>query len=224
MTKEWHNVQIKVSQYLASDRRNFSKMAVLSASVAGAGFLVWRLLRDKKQHNAISDDSPAWALRGGNKTPEGAITGNTVLINRPPEAVYAFWKDFTNLPKFMENVQSVAEDGPLSKWQIAAPGGTSVKFESRLTEDKANEQLAWATTENAQVRSEGKVTFTEAPGNRGTLVQVEIHYEPPGGAVGKAVAHLFRKAPGVQARHDLKRLKMLLETGEIATSQRAQTA
>ncbi len=220
MKNELHNAQQTLSRYLASDRNTFSKTAVLSASVAGAAFLVWRLLRDQKDQERTNDDAPAWAFRGRNKTADGAITGNTVLINRPPEAVYAFWKDFTNLPKFMENIQSVTVNGPLSEWQIAAPGGTSVKFESRLTDDKANERLAWATTENAQVRSEGKVTFTQAPGNRGTLVQVEIHYEPPGGELGKAVAHLFRKAPGVQARHDLKRLKMLLETGEIATSQR----
>ena len=34
------------------------------------------------------------------------------------------------------------------------------------------------------------------------------------------MAKLFQREPSIQARHDLKRFKMLMETGEIATSAR----
>jgi uncharacterized membrane protein len=64
------------------------------------------------------------------------------------------------------------------------------------------------------------VTFQKAPGERGTRVSLVMEYDPPAGAVGRAVAKLFLREPAVQARHDLKRLKMLMETGEIATSAR----
>jgi uncharacterized membrane protein len=38
------------------------------------------------------------------------------------------------------------------------------------------------------------------------------------GALGQALAKVFSAEPSVQSRRDLKRLKMLLETGEIATN------
>jgi uncharacterized membrane protein len=61
------------------------------------------------------------------------------------------------------------------------------------------------------------VTFTDAPGNRGTVVTADIAYEPPAGGAGRAIAKLFAAEPNIQARHELKRFKMLMEAGEIAT-------
>jgi uncharacterized membrane protein len=44
-----------------------------------------------------------------------------------------------------------------------------------------------------------------------------ILYDPPGGVIGKVIAKMFQREPAIQARRDLRRLKQLLETGEIAT-------
>ena len=49
-------------------------------------------------------------------------------------------------------------------------------------------------------------------------VTATIAYDPPAGAIGKLVAKLFQKEPAIQARRDLRRLRMFLETGEIATA------
>jgi uncharacterized membrane protein len=62
------------------------------------------------------------------------------------------------------------------------------------------------------------VEFVPASGNRGTIVRVELEYDPPGGALGAAVAKLFGEEPGGQIAEDLRRLKQRLETGEIATA------
>jgi uncharacterized membrane protein len=61
------------------------------------------------------------------------------------------------------------------------------------------------------------VTFKDAPADRGTIVTADIAYEPPAGDVGRLVAKLFAAEPNIQARHELKRFKMLMEAGEIAT-------
>ena len=45
-----------------------------------------------------------------------------------------------------------------------------------------------------------------------------------GGALGKIVAELFAMEPGMQAHRDLRRLKMLIETGEIATTEAPDAA
>ena len=60
--------------------------------------------------------------------------------------------------------------------------------------------------------------YRDAPGNRGTEVEALIAYVPPGGELGRWIAKLFRAEPALQGRRDLKRFKMLMETGEIATS------
>ena len=42
--------------------------------------------------------------------PEGhadTIIGRSVTINRPRDKLYAFWRDFSNLPAFMDNVVQV---------------------------------------------------------------------------------------------------------------------
>ena len=68
------------------------------------------------------------------------------------------------------------------------------------------------------------MTFEPAPGDRGTRVSLRMSYDAPGGPLGRAAAKLSLREPEVQARHDLKRFKMLMETGEIATSAHTRAA
>ena len=82
--------------------------------------------------------------------------------------------------------------------------------------------IAWRSVEDSEIETSGEVRFEDAPGKRGTRVSLMMAYDPPAGALGRAVAKLFLREPQVQARHDLKRFKMLMETGEIATSARTR--
>lgn len=148
-----------------------------------------------------------------------AVTGRSVTIDRPREEIYAFWRDFSNLPKFMENIEEAREVEPgLSQWKIRAPLGQTVTVKSRIVNDRPGEQIAWRSTEDSGIETEGKAMFRDAPGGRGTIVTAIIAYKPPMGMLGQAVAKLFQAEPSVQARRDLKRLKMLMETGEVATN------
>ncbi|TNC71690.1 SRPBCC family protein [Rubellimicrobium roseum] len=170
------------------------------------------------QEPRLTDDAPGRTAKqarfGG-----FAVTGRSVTIDRPKDEIYAFWRDFSNLPRFMENIVDAGEPEPgISTWTIRAPMGTSVKVRSRVVNDRPGEQIAWRSTEGSGIETEGKVMFRDAPGGRGTIVETVIAYKPPMGMVGQAVAKLFSAEPSVQARRDLKRLKMLLETGEIATN------
>jgi uncharacterized membrane protein len=143
----------------------------------------------------------------------------TKVINRPADELYRFWHNFQNLPQFMEHVQSVELTGPgRSRWVVRAPAGTSVEWEAEITEDRRDELIAWRTLPGASVPNRGRVQFRPALGNRGTLVTVELHYEPPAGKLGAAVAKLFGEEPVQQAAGDLRRFKQLMETGEVVRS------
>lgn len=163
------------------------------------------------------DDAPDRARRD-DKDGDLAIVGRTVLINKPRQEVYAFWRDFSNLPNFMRAVDAITTEGSLTRWTVKAPLGQSVTLVTEITEDVPGSVIAWRSTEESQIKTEGRVSFTDAVGDRGTAVTAEIRYEPPADDLGRLAAKLFGAEPNIQARHELKRFKMLLETGEIATA------
>jgi uncharacterized membrane protein len=164
-----------------------------------------------------ADDAPG---RSAKKARFGdmAVTGRSVTINRAKDEVFAFCRDFANLPRYMENIEAVTEGEGTQSWTIRAPLGRSVKVVTRIVNEREGEQFAWRTTDESQIEGEGKIMLRDAPGGRGTIVTSIVAYKPPLGAVGQAVAKLFQAEPQVQTRRDLKRLKMLLETGEVATN------
>ena len=151
--------------------------------------------------------------------PHDAVATRAVTIGKPREEVYAFWRDLKNLSRVMENIERIDDLGDgRSHWVVKAPAGQTVEWDARITEDEPGRRIAWTSEEGAQVKNHGAVEFRDAPGDRGSEVHATIVYEPPGGALGKLVASLFQTEPGLQAKRDLRRLKMLLEAGEIATT------
>ncbi|TZG27636.1 SRPBCC family protein [Sphingomonas montanisoli] len=151
-----------------------------------------------------------------------SLVGRTVTINRPRAELFAYWRDFTNLPTFMDNIVSViVKDAATSHWVVKAPGGKTVEWDAVITEEKDGETIAWASTEGADVPNSGRIDFRDA-GARGTIVTATIVYDPPAGLVGKLIAKMFQREPAIQARRDLRRFKQLMETGEIATASRTR--
>jgi uncharacterized membrane protein len=151
--------------------------------------------------------------------PKGdTISGRAVTINRPVAELFAYWRDFSNLATFMENVVSISPiDDRRSHWIVKAPGGRTVEWDSAITEERENSFIAWASEPGADVDNSGRIDFREA-GARGTVVTATMLYDPPAGAIGKLIAKMFQREPAIQARRDLRRFKQLMETGEIATS------
>jgi uncharacterized membrane protein len=183
----------------------------------------------RKISETTYEDAPLTAAR--NPDPTGlteygidaragdSIIGRTVTINRPRLQLYEFWRDFRNLPLFMENIEQVTlSDDRRSHWVVAAPGDRSVEWDSVITEDEPGSIIAWKSVEGARVRNSGRIEFRDASNGRGTLVTATIAYDAPGGTVGKAIAKLFQREPNIQARRELRRFKQLMEAGEIATA------
>lgn len=147
-----------------------------------------------------------------------------VTINRDADDLYAVWRDFSNLPRFMENIVSVSsvEDG-LSHWTVKGPNGP-VEWDAQITEDVPGRRLAWASVEGADVDNAGVIEFRPSTEGRGTEVRALISFKAPMGAAGRMIAALMQKDPHIQARRDLRRFKQLMETGEISTSPANQDA
>lgn len=150
----------------------------------------------------------------------GVRVDKSVTINKPRAEVYAFWRNFENLPKFMRHVHSVSRlDGNRSHWIAQSLGGRTVEWDAEMNNEVENQLIGWRTLPGSDVDSAGSVRFHTAPGGRGTEIHLSLQYNPPGGELGAAVLKLIGSDPARQIQEDLRRLKQLLETGEIATTQ-----
>jgi uncharacterized membrane protein len=148
-----------------------------------------------------------------------------VTVNRPPHEVYEFWHNLENLPRFMQHLESVQVTGErTSHWVARGPGGISAQWDAEMMDDYPGQQISWHSVGAADLPNRGAVEFKEAPGGRGTEVRVTVEYYPPGGAAGRAAARMAQVITAQQLEEDLKRLKQVLETGEIATARNTAAA
>ena len=135
----------------------------------------------------------------------------SIRVNAPLEKVYAYWRNFTNFPNFMEHVEEVrplAGNDRLSHWKIKGPLGKSVEFDAELTKDEPNKTLGWNST-GGEMGTSGAITFAETGDN--TQVHVVMQwYDPPGGAVGEMASKLLQD-PEKMLEEDLQRFKDIAE-------------
>ncbi len=143
----------------------------------------------------------------------------SLTINKSPEELFRFWRNFENLPRLMNHVQSVKVlDNTHSHWVAKAPGNTSVEWDAEIFNEKENELIAWRSLPGATVPNAGTVQFKKAPGNQGTEVRVEIDYQPPAGVIGAVFAKIFGEEPNQTVQEDLRHLKQMMEAGEIPST------
>jgi uncharacterized membrane protein len=139
----------------------------------------------------------------------------TLLVHAPIDEVYRFWIHVENFPRFMEHVRSVKRDekNPFrSHWEVAGPGGVTMKWDAEVTRHVPDELFAWKSLPGSGVEHAGVVHFEEV-GEDTTRVHVRMTYMPPAGALGHAVASMLGADPKSRMDEDLVRFKALLEEG-----------
>jgi uncharacterized membrane protein len=161
--------------------------------------------------------SPVASLGQG----EGAMIEQSVIINRPPDELFRFWRQFDNLPRFMDNLESVTVlDGRRSHWVAKGPVGTRVEWDAEVHNEIENELIAWRSLPGADVDQAGSVHFVPAY-DGGTEVRVIMRYTAPAGKAGDAVAHILGAAPEQQIGDDLRRFKQVMDARETVTPESA---
>lgn len=155
------------------------------------------------------------AALGGSR---GISVEDAVTITRPVSELYRFWRDFEQLPRFMQHLESARQlDERRSHWVVRAPGRRTVEWDAEIITDIPDKMISWRSIDG-DVASAGSVHFDDAGADRGTVVRVKLHYAPPGGKLGSWAAWAFGEEPSQQVHEDLRRLKQLLETGEVPTT------
>ncbi len=163
--------------------------------------------------NTALDEAPSgWAtsVRRG----EGVRVDERIVLNRTRGEVYRFWRNFENLPRFMDHLEAVVVlDERRSRWTARGPAGSRVEWDAEIHHEIPNELIAWRSLEGSQVDHAGSVHFVPTE-NGDTEVRVVLRYDPPAGKLGAAVARLFGEDPSRQVADDLRRLKQVVEAGE----------
>lgn len=155
--------------------------------------------------------------------PEEPTTSQAVVtVAVQAETVFRYWRNFANLPKLMSHLErvDVLSDRD-SLWIAREPSGGKLRWRSTLDKLRENELIAWTTLTptagEADLPHRGSLLLRPAPGDRGTEVRLTLVYRPPAGSGARAVSRLLGTTPRQQTRESLRRLKQLLETGELPT-------
>jgi uncharacterized membrane protein len=187
--------------------------SLLSRAVTGRCAVNRALGRNTARGGRVS---PVASVRRG----EGIKVERSVVVNRPVHEVYQFWRNFENLPRFMDHLESVTVlDETRSHWIARAPAGTRVEWDAAIHNEIDNELIAWRSLPGSDINHAGSVHFTPAS-QGGTEVRVVLSYEPPAGKLGAAVAKVLGEEPAQQVEDDLRRFKQVMEALEVQGNSR----
>ena len=187
-------------------RRWRSMVAPAGAGLIARGVSGWCPLNYAMGRGSAVDDTRA-ALGG----PRGINVEESITIARRPEELFEFWRDLTNLPKFLSHVERVdLLDARRSHWVVQGPAGTHVEWDAEVINEIRPDLLAWRSLPGSDVASAGSVQFRQR-GPAETELRVRMQYSPPAGKAGAAVARLLGESPESMLRMDLRRLKTILE-------------
>ena len=192
-------------------------------SLVGAGMLLRGTTGHCHVYDAFGMDTTSEGTQRSPYARRSLLSGKihvtkALTINRSAAELYEFWKNFENFPRFMRHLESVTKlDEKRSHWKAKAPLGMTVEWDAEITSDIQNERIGWKSVEGAFIPNSGVIEFLPTR-DRGTEVKVVMTYEAPGGKLGEWIAWALGEEPSVQIHDDLRRFKMLMETGMIITT------
>ena len=178
------------------------------------GFLLYR---------GTSGNCPMYSAMGKTKgvAHTQAINIRTnLIVNKPKDEVYAFWRKLENLPLFMKHLATVTEiDAKHSHWEATLPGNIGkVKWNAEIVKEEPGYMIGWQSIPNSMVNNAGKVTFNDALNGQGTELEVVISYHPPAGELGSGVAKLLNPVFEKMIRQDVMNFKEYIETKHKSAS------
>ncbi|HWG45598.1 MAG TPA: SRPBCC family protein [Gemmataceae bacterium] len=148
----------------------------------------------------------------------GVKVDESIIINRDPSVLYSFWRNFENLGRFMQHLESVEvrSDGR-SHWRARGPMGMTFAWDAEVINEKENELIAWRSVDGSEVDTAGSVHFRVLPNGRGTEMRVVLKYDGHAAQLAAPLARLLGASPRQQIHDDLRRFKQVMESGELAT-------
>jgi len=177
-----------------------------SLLLLGGAYLLYRALSG---HCPITK---AWKTsHHRDHTPSNVNVRTHVVVGKPREEVYAFWRSLENWPLFMRHIGNVDElDNTTSAWTMKMPGGEDLRWEARIVKEEKNAELSFASVPGAPIMTTGKINFAATPGN-GTRIDVLLSYRTPFGPIGEKLSRLLTPAFREKVEADIHNFKHYME-------------
>jgi len=151
----------------------------------------------------------------------GIHVREAIRLELPLEAVYGFWRSLENLPRFMTHLREVRElGGGRWHWVAEGPADVPVEWDAEIINEVPNKVIGWRSIAGSDIATAGSVHFSTARQGRSTQVSVHLQYAAPGGRATRLLAFVLGRDPAHMIREDLRRVKQLLEAGEIPRASR----
>jgi len=130
----------------------------------------------------------------------------SIDVKVPVSTAYNQWTQFEDFPHFMEGVKSVTQTDDIHLHWVAEVGGAEKEWDAEVTEQHADERIAWNATAGAE--NAGVVTFHRID-DETSRVTLQMDVDPEGVVenVGTALGFLDRRVKG-----DLERFKEFIES------------
>lgn len=192
---------------------------LIARALTGRGPTARALARLTRREGRDESDSPVASVGRG----QGTKVEQSVTINRPVVEVYRFWRNFQNLPRFMDHLEAVTViDDTRSHWVAKGPAGSRVEWFADIHNEIDDELIAWRSLPGSEINNAGSVHFAPSADGAGTEVLVVLSYEPPAGKLGAAFAKLLGEDPSKQVADDLRRLKQVMDAADVGTASRSR--
>ncbi|MGO4211033.1 SRPBCC family protein [Terriglobus sp. 2YAB30_2] len=181
-------------------------------------------LNEKPNAEALPRQSGASIILNGRYLPppedkDGKLWVRTsTLVQSPPEALYALWRNVELAPLWQEEIEEVVITGEkTSRWTMRSDDMV-ITWDSEILADQPGKRIAWCSI-GGDSDNAGEVIFEQAPGGRGTYVIVLQEFRM--GKLTSAWETLTGRNPKQAVIENLRHFKALAETGEIPRSQEA---
>lgn len=141
--------------------------------------------------------------------------GAHVLVKAPAERIFDYFADYHHVADVLEGVSKwqpigARKQGIGARYSVEMVAlGVPLKNVLRLNRWRRPEEIGWIS-ESGLIKQEGGFTFTETV--HGTRIELRIAYEPPGFALGAAIAGRLDFMVRRRLEHALKRIKKTLES------------
>ena len=197
-------VSLLAGAYFLYDGLGKNKKSILESILAG--YLLYR---------GATGNCAAYTAIGKTKPDNRSRNVNIQvrqIVNRPRKDVYDMWRNFENLPLFMEHLESVKSlNDSISVWEAKIPGGIGkVRWKSEIVKERPYDLLGWHSLPGSSIESAGKVEFKDAS-DHATEVHVVVSYHAPGGIAGEGAARLMNPVFEDMLREDITNFKWFVE-------------
>lgn len=186
---------------MSSNAIRWTLAGAATATALGVGRAV---ARRRRRHQPAREDGWYVVRRG-------------ITVDRPVDAVIGFWTDRERLDRGLGEWATLEQlDG--TRWRCVAsdPAGGGTEWRADLTVDGPG-RLSWRVTDGP-VQQHGRVELVPAPQDRGTEIRTELRWRS--GPVRRVLGLAGGHDPDLALRTGLRRIKSLIETGQVLDTRR----